>query len=376
MLKKRLKIMFMVLLGLVAAAGIAAYHILSHPMFGKLPSGERLKRVQTSPNYADGSFVNRVPKPHMVEGVSMPQLAWDFLFKKKERSRPSRPLPTERPDLKALPLEQDTVVWLGHSSLYMHVGGRRFLVDPNFTRYASPFTWRTYSFDGTDLYTAADLPEIDYLLITHAHFDHLNFDTIVAIKDKVGKVVCGLGVGEHLEYWGVPADKITELDWDESLSLDDGIELHCVSAHHFSGRTLWRPNPTLWASYVLKTPSLTLFVGGDSGYGPHFEDIGKRFGSFDLVLLENGQYDPNWKYNHLHPSEALQAARDLGAKRLLPVHAGRFVLANHPWDEPYILLSTLHQEREFELATPKIGEPVDPLEEGRTYPRWWEGVDD
>ena len=372
--KSRMKSMAFIVLILFILAGGAAGWFLSRPMFGRLPRGERLRRVEASANYRNGEFVNREPKPFMAEGAGPLRLGWDFLFKKKEHSRPPLPLPTARTPFSSLAPEEDVLLWLGHSSLYMHFGGKRFLVDPNFTSYASPFTWRTYSFDGTDVYTVADAPEVEYLLITHDHFDHLNYDTIKAVEDKVGKVVCGLGVGEHLEYWGVPAEKIIEVDWDESVELD-GVTLHALATHHFSGRTLWKRNPTLWVSFALEARGRRVFLGGDSGYGSHFAAMGKRFGGFDLVLLENGQYDPNWRHNHMTPEEAFQAAREMGAKRLLPIHAGRFVLSNHSWDDPYVRIARAAEgQDEVELLTPKIGEPVFLDGRGQDFGRWWEGI--
>lgn len=157
-----------------------------------------------------------------------------------------------------------------------------------------------------------------------------------------------------------------------------GITLHTLPAHHFSGRTLWKSNPTLWVSFVLATPARRLYLGGDSGYGPHFADIGRRFGPFDLAFLENGQYDPNWKYNHLAPEETAMAARELGAAGLLPIHAGRFVLANHPWDEPYARLARLAEDNGLRLVLPLVGETVffDELEgPAKAFSHWWEGVE-
>ncbi|MDR1534226.1 MAG: MBL fold metallo-hydrolase [Planctomycetota bacterium] len=359
---------------LIAGAGA----LLCHPMFGKLPSGERLKRIQKSPNHRDGAFVNRVPKPHMVEGASPLKMGWEFLFKRKNRLRPAARIPARKTDFASLPPDRDAVIWFGHSSLFLQIGGKKFLVDPNFTPYASPFFWRTYSFPGTDLYSPDEIPFIDCLLITHDHFDHLNYDTITAIKDKIGLVVCGLGVGEHLEYWGIPAEKINETDWGDFTTLSEGLVLHTLPTHHFSGRTLWKRNPSIWASFVLETPTRQLYLGGDSGYGEHFADIGKRFGPFDLAFLENGQYDPNWKHNHLFPEETLLAARELRAARVFPIHAGRFVLANHPWSDPYIRIAELAGNGGMELVTPVIGETVflDELDKPeKTFANWWEGIE-
>lgn len=357
---------------LLAGGGVFAF--MSQAKFGRLPSGERLKRVEASPNYRDGKFMNLSPKPPFSEGVTMWRLSLDFFFRRKERPRPSKPLPVRRTDLRDLPLERDAIVWMGHSGLYMQAGGRRFLIDPNFTSCASPFSWKTLSFDGTDLYTAGDMPAIDYMLITHDHYDHLNYETVASLIGKVGVFVCGLGVGEHLEYWGVPAEAIVEMDWNDDMALGDGVTLRVLPTHHFSGRT-FRRDPTLWVSYLLETPDRKIYLGGDSGAGPHFADIGERFGPIDVALLENGQYDVNWKYNHMFPEEALDAALKLRAGRVLPIHAGRFELANHPWDEPYRRFSALAEGADFRLMTPMIGEPVWLDEPEQSFSRWWEGID-
>jgi L-ascorbate metabolism protein UlaG (beta-lactamase superfamily) len=363
-------LVFLVAVVFIIAA--AAYGVLSHPMFGRQPAGARLERIGASPNYINGVFVNRVPKPGMAKGVSTPRLAWDYFFKK--RARPAAPLPSQKTDFSRLPPERDVLVWFGHSSLFLRINGRTFLVDPNFSSYASPFWWKTKSFAGTDVYSAPDMPEIDILLLTHNHYDHLNLETIRDLKDGGAKVICGLGVGETLEYWGVPADAITETDWDETLELGGGTKLHVLTAHHFSGRSLWDRDKTLWVSYLLETPTFKLLLGGDSGYGTHFADIGKRFGPIDLALLENGQYDANWPYNHMQPEETMQAAADVGAKHLLPIHAGRFILANHPWDEPYRRIAALSENSPIKLLTPIIGEPVYLDTMDRTYRHWWEGI--
>lgn len=169
------------------------------------------------------------------------------------------------------------------------------------------------------------------------------------------------------------ADRIAEMDWGDSLALKGGAVLHAETAHHFSGRSL-RRDPSLWLSYVLESPSLTVYAGGDSGYGPHFADIGARFGGIDLAILENGQYDENWRYNHLFPEEVYRAFGDLGAGRLLPVHSAKFRLSNHPWDEPLRRISGLFRPDDVRLVTPVIGEIVDLSDENRIFERWWERI--
>jgi L-ascorbate metabolism protein UlaG (beta-lactamase superfamily) len=276
-------------------------------------------------------------------------------------------------DLLHLPPDADVLVWFGHSSYFIQLDGKRFLVDPVFSGNASPVPGTVKSFKGTDVYAAADLPAIDYLFISHDHYDHVDHQTLVALKDKIGKVICGLGVGAHFEHWGYPAEKIIERDWNEQIDLGGGFVAHTTPARHFSGRGFARNN-TLWLSYVLQSPTLKVFIGGDGGYDTHFADIGNRFGPIDLAILDNGQYDPAWRYIHTLPDEVLKAARDLKARRLFPVHSSKFVLANHPWDEPLAKITELNQAYHFPLVTPMIGEMVKLDEVNQPFRQWWVGV--
>src|SRR5690606_26526307 len=171
-----------------------------------------------------------------------------------------------------------------------------------------------------------NMPEIDYLFITHDHWDHLDYKTIKALQPKINKVICALGVGAHFEYWGFNPEQIIEEDWHTRMELDAGFTAFTTPARHFSGRGL-RVNQSLWTSYVLKTPNFTIYIGGDSGYDRHFASIGKQFGPFDLAIVELGQYDEKWRYIHLLPEEFTKVARELNTKRILPVHNGKFTLA-------------------------------------------------
>src|SRR5690606_12893097 len=204
-------------------------------------------------------------------------------------------------------IEDDFMVWFGHSSYYMKIDGQSFLIDPVLSKNASPLYGTNNAFMGADVFTCEALPEIDVLILTHDHYDHLDYSSFKNIKDKVSKIICPLGVGEHLEYWGFPKDNITELDWYENASVSDSIKITATPARHFSGRSFKR-NTTLWASYVLQTKNLKLYLGGDSGYDTHFKEIGTKYGPFDLAILENGQYDKKWKYIHMMPEEVVQAS--------------------------------------------------------------------
>jgi L-ascorbate metabolism protein UlaG (beta-lactamase superfamily) len=254
------------------------------------------------------------------------------------------------------------------------LNGKRFLVDPVFSGSASPISFTTKSFPGTDLYQAEDFPEIDYLLISHDHYDHLDYKTILELKPKIKQVICGLGVGSHFEYWGFEPNLINEKDWNEQIDLGSGLALHTATARHFSGRSFTRNN-TLWMSYLLDAGDFKVYIGGDSGYDAHFEAIGEKFGGVDLAILDNGQYNLGWKEIHMLPEEVLKASKDLGAKRLFPVHSSKFVLANHPWDEPLIKVTEFNEENFVcPLVTPIIGELVYLKDSTQRFNPWWKEI--
>ena len=354
---------------------LAIYAFMQHPQFGKKPSGERLALLQKSPHYKNGKFENINFTPEITEGYSYFEVFYEFIFKKKERKTPVNPIPTIKTNLLELAPEQDVLVWFGHSSYFIQIEGKRILIDPVFSGNASPIPGTNKSFKGTDIYTVDDLPEIDYLLITHDHYDHVDYKTILKLKSKTKKIVCGLGVGSHFEHWGFPASSIIEKDWFEKIELDAKITLFTAPSRHFSGRGVNRCN-TLWMSFVLETPTFKMYLGGDSGYDTHYAEIGKQFGPFDIAILDNGQYDIKWKYIHNAPEDVVQAAKDLKAKRFLPFHSSKFTLANHPWDEPLIRVTTLNKSSEnpIPIMTPMIGEMVNLRDENQEFKEWWKGL--
>lgn len=220
------------------------------------------------------------------------------------------------------------------------------------------------------MYSTDDFPNIDILLITHDHWDHLDYKTVKKMIPKVSAVVTSLGVGAHLEAWGFESGRINELNWNEHILLRENIRLDCTPGRHFSGRTFTR-NRTLWSSFVLKTASKKIFIGGDSGYDSHFKNIGALHGPFDLAILECGQYNPAWKYIHLLPTDEMVAANDLQAKAVLPVHWAKFNLALHDWDEPIRKITENASAAGIPLWTPMIGELVY-LDGGQQFSKWWE----
>lgn len=375
-MKKAARLFFrimVILISLLVLAALAVWLFMQHPKFGATATGERLTRMKASPNFSAGVFWNHSHTPALTEGFSMPGVLFDFLFRKGDSTTPAGPIPSVRTNLRALP-QGDWLVWFGHSSYYLQTDGLRLLVDPVFSGNASPVSGTTRSFRGSDVYTAADLPEIDYLLISHDHYDHLDYATILQLKGKVRKVICGLGVGAHLERWGFAPESIIEMDWDTDVVLHDGFKVHGLTARHFSGRGFKRNN-TLWLSFLLQTPTRKIYIGGDSGYDRHFKAIGAKHGPIDLAILENGQYNEAWKAIHFLPGENLQAALELKAKRLMPVHSGKFALALHNWYEPLEEMTRRNRETGIPLVTPMIGEPVNLDDTAQVFTQWWKEVD-
>jgi L-ascorbate metabolism protein UlaG (beta-lactamase superfamily) len=337
--------------------------------FGQLPRGERLERIKRSPNYKDGQFRNLTETSVFTSGKNQLATMLDLLMAKRVRVKPEGELPTIKTDLKALDAEQDVLVWFGHSSYFLRLSGKTFLIDPVFSAYASPVFFLNRSYNGTNIISADDVPPIDYLLITHDHWDHLDYATITGLKSKVSRVICSLGIGQHFEFWGYKDIPITELDWYEDFDLGEDSKITATPARHFSGRGV-RSNRTLWASFVLKIGSYNLYLGGDGGYDFFLEDIGTKFGPFDLAILEQGQYNVYWNQIHLLPEQLMDAALRLQARCVLPVHNSKFAMASHPWDEP------LNQIVEnvagtIPIVTPKIGEPVFLSEPGYVSEMWW-----
>lgn len=331
--------------------------VLNHPAFGRTPRGERLVWIERSPNYKEGQFVNQEPTPFMTTDKSRWRIMWDNLTEKKpDNLIPSESIHAVKTDLKRLNLSKDAVVWFGHSSYLLINGGKKILVDPVLTT-GFPASLMMKPFKGTDIYSPEDIPEVDYLIITHDHYDHLDYGTVKAIRDKVDKVICPLGVGEHLEYWGYSAEKIVEMDWNEVYTSEPGFRITCLTARHFSGRFL-RQNPSLWASFMLEGHS-TVYIGGDSGYGAHFSEIGKRFPHIDLAILENGQYNEDWRYIHTMPEQLPAEIHELDATKVLPVHNSKFSLSRHAWDEPvHRIEQTATKDSSLHVIHGIIGSPI------------------
>lgn len=360
---------FLIVFLLIAALVI---WFINTEKFGSLPDAGRRGRIAQSSNYKKGAFSNQSVTPQLSDGASYTGVIKRMLFPTSKRLKPASVLPAVKTDLKNLSPEKNVLIWFGHSSYFMQIDGKRILVDPVLSGAASPIAPTTRSFEGTDIYSVDDIPAIDYLFISHDHWDHLD-STVKSLRGRVGRVICGLGIGQHLQRWGYSADKIVERDWHEHVELGNGFEVHTVPARHFSGRGL-KPNQGLWLSFALVTPHHKIFIGGDSGYDKHFAEAGKEYGPFDLAILECGQYDEAWKYIHMMPEETVKAAQDLKANVLLPVHWAKFKLANHDWDDSILRVTAAAEKQSMPLVTPLIGQQVDIDKLENPSFGWWEKV--
>jgi len=344
---------------------------------GDRSRGERLERMKASPRWAGEHFRNvHPPMPGLRDpNVAMPSLR-DFLCG-GERRVPLRPLPSLNP-LDAWTRASQTglrATWLGHSTVLLEVDGQRVLTDPVWGPRASPSRFAgPKRFQPVPVSLAA-LPPIDLVLVSHDHYDHLDYPTIRELAKGTVPFVTSLGVGAHLESWGVRPERIVELDWWESYRLpNSGLTVTAAPSQHFSGRGLKDRNATLWSSFVMRSSRHAVFFSGDTGLTTEYQQIRERLGPFDLVMLEVGAFHPAWGDIHLGPDNALAALTLLGGGAFLPVHWGTFSLAMHAWDQPAEALLALGSKAGVQLLMPRLGEPLEPAHAERVEP-WWRAVD-
>ncbi len=344
---------------------------------GRKPDGLRLERIRASRLWDGGAFRNMHPLlPRLLKpGVAAPTLS-AFLFEHNRRV-PTAPLPTVNPVhlWTRRPGSGLRATWLGHSTVLLEMDGVRVLTDPVWGPRASPSRWAGPRRFQPAPVSIKSLPPLDAVVISHDHYDHLDYQSVRALARRDVPFITSLGVGAHLEGWGVPPERIVELDWWESYELP-GAELTITAApsQHFSGRTLRGRNSTLWSAMVLRSRRHAVFFSGDTGLTTEYTEIRERLGPFDLVMLEVGAFHPAWDHIHLGPENALEAWSMLGKAAFLPVHWGTFSLAMHAWDEPVETLLEQGPKRGVPLVMPRLGEPVEPAHVERVVP-WWRTVD-
>ena len=360
---------WVLVLALLLALALVAY-LRFAPVFGAAPDSRSLAKMQESSNFDGKRFTNLRPtsmetgngkKPSMLEWLSS-------VLHPPEGKHPAGPLPSKR--LNQAALVEGSITWLGHSALLLRTAGKTLLFDPAFNR-ASPVFLGGKPFDTVNPPKVAHLPPIDAVLISHDHYDHLDYRTISELHGRVGHFFVPLGVKAHLQRWGLAENKITELGWYESAQFG-AIRFTLTPSRHFSGRSLTNRNSTLWGSWVVKAPDLSLFFSGDSGYDPEFAKIGEQFGPFDIACIENGAYDQRWAQIHMLPEQGVQTALDLRARVVLPMHWAKFDLAYHSWKEPIERFTRAAKETTLQVATPQIGQTFTLGQVPRDA--WWQRV--
>jgi L-ascorbate metabolism protein UlaG (beta-lactamase superfamily) len=343
--------------------------------FGAEPSGDRLRRILASPQFVDGAFRNPVPTRRLVYQHSPMEIARAQLGSDQSRRRPAAAVPVHRllpEELAAPPVSGLRVTWLGHATVLAEIEGVRVLFDPVWGERCSPFP----GIGPKRLHPAPiplrELGRIDVVVISHDHYDHLDMRTVKALVRSDTVFAVPLGVGAHLEHWGVPTRRIVELDWWRAADIA-GLTLTAAPARHYCSRGPRTSSHFLWASWAVAGAEHRLFHSGDSGYFPGFTEIGDRLGPFDVTMMQVGAYSDFWPEVHMTPEEGVQAHLDLHGKVLLPIHWCTFNLAPHPWDEPAERTVAAALALDAELAMPRPGKPFEPAELPEITP-WWRAV--
>lgn len=365
-MSKWIRLVLVLVLGMMLLA--FGVFLSACPAMGATATGARLERMKSSEQWQGESFGNRLPR---VDGDPL-EMANEFFFGGSAHRRPSQDLPVKQrkaSDFASHPASGLRVTWLGHSSLLVELDGARIFFDPVFGEYASPFT-----FAGPKRYfppplPLEELPELDAVVISHDHYDHLDHPTVLALQKRVKRWVVPLGVGAHLAAWGVPEAAIRELDWWENDDVG-GIQVTCTPSRHFSGRSLRDQNGTLWAGWALVGPKHRVFYSGDTALHPQFAEIGERLGPFDLTMMESGAYNQLWADVHLGPEQAVLAHQLVRGGVMMPVHWGLFDLALHGWTEPIERVLVAAERVGVRVVAPRPGASVE-LSDAPMIDRWW-----
>lgn len=350
------------------------------PQFGGNVSVKQKEVYSESPNFRDDRFINESGEDYAVS-FSLKEMVEGFREMRRSTvvTTPPRDIPTQRMDPIELSAFGDStrLFWFGHSSFLLQIENKNILIDPVFSKVPSPISWiGEERFSKTLPISIEELPEIDFVLISHDHYDHLDYESIKQLKDKVKEFYMPLGVGVHFKRWGIEDNRIHELDWWGETQYDN-IALACTPAQHRSGRRPNNSNSTLWSSWVISTEHKKLYYSGDSGYASHFKAIGEKYGPFDLALLECGQYNNMWPYTHMFPEQTAQAGVDLQAESIMPIHWGAFTISQHTWSDPVERVMIAAQKLDLPVIAPKIGEPIL-LYDSIIYSNeeWWVAIND
>ncbi|OAB40808.1 MBL fold metallo-hydrolase [Paenibacillus glacialis] len=341
-----------------------------YPPFGGKSSLKKLTKQIHRSNYANGKFFNTLPTS-VSDGMGVTiSMLIDFM-KGNPQGNPNAPLPVESVDPFFIQDNQPAhIIWFGHSALLVAINGLKLLIDPMFGKSTTPFPFMGGKRYGGLPIEIEDMPSIDAILLSHDHYDHLDYGSIMKLKEKVNHFFVPLGVGAHLERWGISQERITEMDWWEE-AVFEGLTLVSTPARHFSGRRLVDKEATLWCSWIILGEQEKLFFSGDTGYGPHFKEIGEKYGPFDITLMECGQYDERWAGIHMFPEQTIQAQLEVQGKLMIPIHWGTFTLAFHDWTDPVERALKAGKEHDVRISTPRIGEIVWIGSSNYPISTWW-----
>lgn len=367
-MKNFLKFIFLIVVIIFIITIITIYFMNFWKPFGGKVTLEDKKLYKKASNYdfESGKFFNE--SEYKLIGNS-----GENNFVSSKDTVPEDVIKAEKTNLKEkLMLDDFSVTWFGHSTIFLQMHGMNILIDPIFSDYASPF-----KFVGPKRFSEIpmkvdELPMIDIVIVSHDHYDHLDYDSIVGLKDKAEQFIVPLGVEKHLEAWGVEKNKIVSMAWWEEITINN-LLIACTPAKHNSFRLPQNRFDTLWASFVLIDEYNKVFYTGDTGFEKHFSEIYDKYGNFDLALLECGQYDVNWKFSHMTPEQSLEVGRNLNADVVMPIHWGTFKIANHAWDDPVVRFVSKAKENNFKYAVPKIGETFNPKVDEKVE-EWWSEI--
>ena len=346
--------------GIIVFSAIALIAYLNlNPQFGGKVRPEDLARFAKSKQWTGKQFENRIPADMSMSLPKGIKLLSDS-FKRRDIRQPKEKLPV-LPFDKAAFLEGDAprFIWFGHSVIFLRMKGKNILIDPmmgdNATSIA-PFATKRFSDKTLQI---IDQPhEISVLCMSHDHYDHLDYKSIQKLKHKTKHFYVALGVSRHLEKWGIPAAKITEMDWSDKVQIED-IKLVFTESRHFSGRGLTDRYKSLWGGWIVQSDDANVYWSGDGGYGPHFKEIGEKYGPFDIGFMECGQYNPNWEDIHMYPEESVKAAGESKVKLAMAVHNTGFALAMHAWEEPHQRFKQVGIDQGMAVLRPEIGAIVE-----------------
>ncbi|MDB4127214.1 MBL fold metallo-hydrolase [Flavobacteriaceae bacterium] len=367
----RVSYIFLSLITLLIIIGVLFINL--SPQFGGLASKQQQELFSKSKHYKDGKFLNN-------GGIKMEMSLKDsfkamwILFKSNSKAEPNKNIAVQKVDSISIANynSKTRFIWFGHSTFLLQIKGKNLLIDPMFGDVPAPNPLLGNKRFSNELPIEIEkLPSIDAVLITHDHYDHLDYESIQKLKDKVKLFFTPLGIGIHLLKWGVEKERIIELDWWEEIKFDD-LTIRCTPAQHFSGRGISDREKTLWCSWIIQSDDENLFFSGDSGYASHFKEIGEQYGPFDFAFMECGQYNNLWPLVHMLPEETAQAGLDIKAKKMMPIHWGAFKLASHSWTEPVERISKKAKELNVDLVIPKIGEIIEiGLNDSEEIYPWW-----